>query len=386
MDKSFARKIVLTAVIAVIAITAVAAICVRTLRDTPDTPRDTDSSHESTSDSISADSPNSSELNSESRSESTDSLPSGSESEAESETDAPPPSATVKIKKPSHNNEHALFHAFFSEGIEPSVIYDANTDIPYGELIKIEYNGYEDSEYYYIYDENVTLTVSAVPGISWTSGYIDKIMYLTFDDGPSKNSYRVADILKSYNIKATFFTVGKAISARQAELRRLYNDGHVIACHSYSHEYYEIYASGNALSSDIGKWESAVMNALGELPTIKLFRFPGGSNNSYIPSGKIYELLDTVHSCGYSALDWNFGNNDAWLGGMKEGQTIDEYLKQSFSTTLAYSERNVLYRLCLLHETSDATVDMLEWLIELSIEKGYVFRTCDVIGKEILLY
>ncbi len=359
-------------------------VCARAFISTPSVPDNTDSPHESDSNSAPPETPASSEFNSDSSEsqENTGTLPIESESESESDV----PANMIKIKKPSYNNEHALFHAFFSAGIEPTVIYEENTDIPYGELIKLEYSGHEDSEYYYIENENVTLTVSAAPGISWTSGYIDKIMYLTFDDGPSKNSYRVADILRSYNIKATFFTVGQAIPARQAELRRLYNDGHLIACHSYSHDYYKIYASGDALSSDIALWENAVFAALGELPPIKMFRFPGGSNNSYIPSGKIYELLNTVHNRGYSALDWNFGNNDAWLGGMKDGQTVDEYLKQSFSTTLAYAERVVIYRICLLHETSNATVDMLEWLIESSIEKGYVFRTCDMIGKEILLY
>ncbi len=58
---------------------------------------------------------------------------------------------------------------------------------------------------------------------------------LTFDDGPNFNTPGVLDTLKQFNIKATFFIVGKMAKAYPAILARIANEGHLLANHSASH-------------------------------------------------------------------------------------------------------------------------------------------------------
>ena len=73
-----------------------------------------------------------------------------------------------------------------------------------------------------------TSAVYASPG----SG---KTVALTFDDGPGPETTKVLAILKRYNVRATFFVVGRNVSTNPAVLRRVAADGHLVANHSYSH-------------------------------------------------------------------------------------------------------------------------------------------------------
>lgn len=83
--------------------------------------------------------------------------------------------------------------------------------------------------------------------VSWRSEPVyatkEKTVYLTFDDGPSKNTRQILDLLDKYDIKATFFVCG----TQDEELMPLYKEiiekGHTLGMHSYSHDYDEIYAS-----------------------------------------------------------------------------------------------------------------------------------------------
>src|SRR5258708_2572876 len=58
---------------------------------------------------------------------------------------------------------------------------------------------------------------------------------LTFDDGPNANTEEVLDVLKKYNIKATFFIVGNMAHKHPATLKRIAAEGHLLANHSATH-------------------------------------------------------------------------------------------------------------------------------------------------------
>ena len=66
-------------------------------------------------------------------------------------------------------------------------------------------------------------------------------VYLTFDDGPSIYTNDILDILDSYNVKATFFVVGKEGTNAEEALQRIVDEGHTLGMHSYSHKYNELY-------------------------------------------------------------------------------------------------------------------------------------------------
>lgn len=84
-----------------------------------------------------------------------------------------------------------------------------------------------------------------------------KYIYLTFDDGPCENTYRVLDILDRYNVKATFFTVGYFVDRRPEIVRETVSRGHFVACHSYTHDFPTCYASADAFMKEIDKWAAA---------------------------------------------------------------------------------------------------------------------------------
>ena len=68
----------------------------------------------------------------------------------------------------------------------------------------------------------------------------EKIVYLTFDDGPSKNTQRVLDILDQYGAKATFFVVGHDPDHYDM-IKKAYDDGNTIGLHSFTHDYAQVY-------------------------------------------------------------------------------------------------------------------------------------------------
>ena len=79
-----------------------------------------------------------------------------------------------------------------------------------------------------------------------------KVVYLTFDDGPSENTKKIMDILAKYDAKATFFVTGRNQDYNYL-IKDAYNAGHTIALHTYSHEYSTVYASVDAYFDDLNK-------------------------------------------------------------------------------------------------------------------------------------
>ena len=105
----------------------------------------------------------------------------------------------------------------------------------------------------------------------------ERKVYLTFDDGPSDNTAAILDTLSAYNVKATFFVVGKTDDQSKAMYQRIVNEGHTLGMHSYSHKYSVIYDSLDAFETDFNQIQSYLYEVTGR--ECKLYRFPGGSSN-----------------------------------------------------------------------------------------------------------
>ena len=131
-----------------------------------------------------------------------------------------------------------------------------------------------------------------------------KVVYLTFDDGPSDRvTPKILDVLKEENVKATFFIVGCAAESRKYLLEREFSEGHTLAVHSYSHIYDSIYSSAENLLKDIDKCNEIIKSVTGSYTA--LYRFPGGS------FGLRAELIDAVKTHGMKFIDWNASVCDA---------------------------------------------------------------------------
>ena len=139
----------------------------------------------------------------------------------------------------------------------------------------------------------------------------EKIAYLTFDDGPSDLTIPLLDVLDRYQVKATFFLVGKTGEEDRKAMREIVKRGHAIAVHSYSHDYREIYASVDAYLADFAKMHDLILKETGvDTP---LYRFAGGSINSY-NRDTAKAIIEEMNRRGYTYFDWNVDSGDATRG------------------------------------------------------------------------
>lgn len=137
-----------------------------------------------------------------------------------------------------------------------------------------------------------------------------KVLYLTFDDGPSTYTDDILKILKEKGAKATWFVIHS--SSYASCYKKIVDAGHAIGLHSYTHDYSKIYSSTTAFYSDLKKISDEVYKYTGVRS--KLYRFPGGSSNTvsrYYCKGIMSSLTKSIQEKGYSYFDWNAQNNDA---------------------------------------------------------------------------
>lgn len=189
-----------------------------------------------------------------------------------------------------------------------------------------------------------------------------KVVYLTFDDGPSKNTNAILDILKQDGIKATFFLIGKNASEHPDLVTREYNEGHVLGNHTYSHNYKYVYADPNNFLDDLSKCNTVLKGIIPGYDS-KLIRFPGGSFGNHRGPFK-----DAVVKAGYHYIDWNVLNGDA------EAQNVPpDKLFLRLKQTLGNQQHAVI----LMHDApaKGTTVQALPEIIKYLKERGYEFST-----------
>lgn len=132
----------------------------------------------------------------------------------------------------------------------------------------------------------------------------NKIIYLTFDDGPSyKVTTKVLDILKENDVKATFFLIGDEIEGREDVVKRIYEEGNSIGLHTCTHVFNRIYCSEDKFIQEMLLCRNQINNVIGIEPNI--IRFPGGSSRHL--SNK---YLDKLHENKLMIYDWNMDNTD----------------------------------------------------------------------------
>lgn len=195
----------------------------------------------------------------------------------------------------------------------------------------------------------------------------EKTVYLTFDDGPSRQTEKVLDILDRYGIKASFFVVSNYLTESGKEaLRRTAKNGHVIGMHSGTHDYKKIYASAEALLKDYEKVYTMIKEETGLTPS--LYRFPGGSYNS-IGRQCVKQVIPEMERRGFVYFDWNVTAEDA------VGTPTASSIKKNIFKNLNQISQPVI----LMHDGScnGLTVEVLPEIIEELIQRGYSFDTLD---------
>lgn len=195
-----------------------------------------------------------------------------------------------------------------------------------------------------------------------------KVIYLTFDDGPSANTAKILKVLDQYNAKATFFVTGNGQKYNYL-IKEAHNKGHTIGLHTYTHNYSKVYASVNAYFNDLDKVGQMVKQQIGFVP--KYIRFPGGGSNTVSKKyciGIMTTLTKEVQKRGYQYYDWNASTGDASGNNI----AVSSLVKQG-----TVSKANNI--MILAHDTQakSTTVDALPKIIEHYQALGYTFKGID---------
>ena len=205
----------------------------------------------------------------------------------------------------------------------------------------------------YVYEKQVETNV-VNPG--------NKVVYLTFDDGPGPYTQKLLDVLDKYGVKATFFVTGQRLGYKNM-IGEAHRRGHTIALHTYSHQY-SIYSSEATYFADLKKIEDICIDQTGVKPTI--VRFPGGTSNT-VSRNYCDKIMTTLSKSlgyhGYLYCDWNVSSGDA--GGAK---TKEEVANNVISGMKKYNVSIVLQ-----HDSVGFSVDAVEQIIVWGLANGYTF-------------
>ena len=153
-----------------------------------------------------------------------------------------------------------------------------------------------------------TETAEDVPEVDMQEEEPVRKVYLTFDDGPSSNTNKILDILAQYDVKATFFVVGKEGEWAEDAYKRIVEEGHTLGMHSYTHVYQSIYASVEADAEDLNRLKDYLYEVTGV--ESRFVRFPGGSSNK-VSDINMREFIAYLNEEGITYFDWNVSSGDA---------------------------------------------------------------------------
>ncbi|WP_274364342.1 polysaccharide deacetylase family protein [Paenibacillus thermotolerans] len=184
-------------------------------------------------------------------------------------------------------------------------------------------------------------------------------VYLTFDDGPSKLTPKVLDILKEHDVKATFFVLGELASAREETIRRIAAEGHALGNHTYDHKYQHLYKSFDGFLRQVQATDEVLKRITGN--SVRLLRAPGGT------SGNFDELyFHYLREAGFSIHDWNVDSGDSKRRGVPAKEIVGNVKRSKLGGDLVV----------LLHDGAghEETVKALPEIIAFFQAKGYRFE------------
>lgn len=194
-----------------------------------------------------------------------------------------------------------------------------------------------------------------------------KIAYLTFDDGPYYLTNKYLEVLKKYQVKGTFFTIGldkdTCFDNKNKDCSNTYkkivDDGHTIANHTYSHLIFKgLYSSPTAFINQVKKQENLIKKRTGV--TTNIVRFPGGSGTAQaygVKDGAIKQL----RKLGYGWVDWDAMDGDG--GAISSKSEALKIFKKSINDNI---------EVVLLHDYSYTTLAILPDIIEYLQNKNYI--------------
>lgn len=197
----------------------------------------------------------------------------------------------------------------------------------------------------------------------------NKVVYLTFDDGPTATTLEMLKILKAEDVKATFFVIGELVEQNPEILKAVQEDGHEICIHTYSHES-SIYTSKERYLKDYEKAVEAVKNVIDEEPS-SFMRMPGGSSTTMGCKSVMKAIRNELNNRGVYYVDWNISLEDAIYP-----HTPVEKLLSTFRRELKKTYIDPNTAIVLMHDgmSNNTTPKALPSVIKYFKENGYEFK------------
>lgn len=200
---------------------------------------------------------------------------------------------------------------------------------------------------------------------------------LTFDDGPSTYTSQLLDILRDYDIKATFFVLGRNVGSHGRILARMKADGHIIANHTAYHKDLAKFSPEVAFS-EINGTHRSIGPYLGKHRLY--FRAPYGSWTSR----HVARLnSDSVLRSYIGPIFWNIGGNTTVAGDGELSAAADwecwskKRTIQSCRQGYINEAKRLAGGVVLLHDITAKTVELTAQLIDYWLRDGYSFVTLD---------
>ncbi|MEE4198156.1 MAG: polysaccharide deacetylase family protein [Bacteroidales bacterium] len=185
------------------------------------------------------------------------------------------------------------------------------------------------------------------------SGTREKKIAITFDDGPNEYTRDVLKILDQYNIKATFFCIGKNIEKNKDILQEIDDQGHIIGNHSWSHHKWFDFFPAKKMKKDILKNAALIEHITGK--RVKLFRPPYGVTNP--------PLKKALAGLNYQTIGWSLRSLDTISSPGKVIKKLDHKLAPG--------------DIILFHDSREEICEILESFISLAKKKSYQFVRLD---------
>ncbi|MBR3840642.1 MAG: polysaccharide deacetylase family protein [Erysipelotrichales bacterium] len=241
----------------------------------------------------------------------------------------------------STNNEETNYYPFTYDYLNKT--FKTLQDIGLNNNYDYYFNG---TNIYYV--ENNELQV--IPYTNEVSKTTSKVIALTFDDGPNRRiTPKILDLLDEYNIKATFFLIGKQIDENQEIVERMLASGHQIGNHTFTHHNI-LKLSDDEILAELRKTDEA-LSKLNYTPTI--FRPPYGSYTKECVS----DISKTVITWDLDSRDWELLDaNKVYKKVMSEVKNND---------------------IILMHDMYESTYEAVKRLIPDLLEAGYEFVTVE---------
>jgi len=172
---------------------------------------------------------------------------------------------------------------------------------------------------------------------------------ISFDDGPAENhTTEILQVLKSENVKATFFCIGNRIKGCENILQRINEEGHIIGNHSFSHHFWFDMYSAKKMQQDLKQMDAEMERVTGLRP--KLFRPPYGVTNP--------NLAKAIKKGGYIPVGWSVRSLDTVA---KDEQQLLKKINAGIKPGAVF----------LFHDTCKITLDVLPEFIQEVKKRGY---------------